>query len=45
MMSTTLFTGSVAAVAVMKFRLFSTVVPGGKSYPLLLTYVRSLGHS
>ena len=32
-MSTVSLSGRVALVAVMKFLLFSTVVPGGKSYP------------
>ena len=44
-MSTVSFSGSVALVAVVKFRRFSGVVPGGNSYPLLRAYVRSLGVS
>lgn len=40
-MVTVSFSGSVADVAVMKFRRFKGVVPGGKSYPFDRTYVRS----
>ena len=44
-MSTISLMGNDAEVAVMKLRRFNTVVPGGKSYPFVRTYVRSLGVS